>query len=179
MAFMANSYLNDYDNTPQEVKHFMISIADKTEWEESYVLGEWDSCKWNFGGVDLFKDEHLSKFVRTTLSTAIASPETTYQSLRENTGVVWQIFGCSKWDTWVYIEDNDYGIIANNNTICLNIVECILKFSLTSIGSFLFWNIGVANVLFMILILLAVARKEFFKLMCCMPFVCYNMLTML
>ncbi|MDY4607671.1 MAG: DUF6020 family protein [Eubacterium sp.] len=179
MAIMANSYLNDYDNTPQNVKSFVTSVADKKEWKENYVLGEWDSCKWNFGGTDLFKDEPLSKFVKMTISTTVASPETTYQSLRENTRVVWQIFGYSNWDTWVYIEDNDYGIIANHNPVCSHIADCILRFSLTSVGSFLFWNIGAANALFMILILLVVARKESSKLVYCFPFVCYNLLTML
>lgn len=179
MAIMANSYVNDYDNTPEEVKNLMDSIANRTDWQEKYIVGEWDSCKWDFGGIDLFHGEPLSKFIKMTLTTAISSPETTYQSLRENTRVVWQIFGYSEWDTWVYIEDNDYGIAANCNSICSSIVNYIHQFSLNFIGSFIYWNIGVANALFLVLILFVVARKECDKLVYCLPFVCYNLLTML
>ncbi len=179
MAIMANAFIVDYENTPDDVKEFLISIADNAEWNEKYELGEWDSCKWDFGGIDLFQGESIEKFIRLTLSTLISAPEAAYQSIRENTRVVWQILGFAEWDTWVYIEDNEYGISEGPNRLCSKIVDRILDFSMSLSGTFLCWNIGVPNALLMFLILLIVVRREYEKLTYCLPVVFYNLLTML
>ena len=159
MAIMANIYISDTENTPDEVEKFLLSIAEKTVWEEKYILGEWDSCKWDFGGTELFKEMSLKQFGKLTFSSICASPDMAYQSVRENTRVVWQVLGNAEWITWVYIEDNDYGIYATPNILCSDIVNHILDFSTTLLGSFLCWNIGVPNIILIIFMWIVVVRK--------------------
>lgn len=179
MSIMANNLVNDYENTPEEVKSFLLSIADKEDWNKRYILGEWDSCKWEFGGIELFKDESLRNILKLTLLSIASAPNTAYQSIRENTRVVWQVFGFAYWDTWVYIEENNYGINSEPNFFCRNLVDNILEFSLTLIGTFVCWNIGVPNLIFILLIYLIVNRKEFYKLLLILPLVAYNLSTMM
>ena len=179
MAIMANAYITDRENTPEEVQDFLLSIADESAWEEKYELGEWDSCKWDFGGTLLFEGESLSKFVKLTAETIYSSPETAYESFRENTRVVWQVLGLSEWDTWVYIEPNDYGIVGSENAFCSEIAGSILSVSLSFLGCFFFWNIGVLTMAFLWLSVYSIARKEYGKLLLCVPPVIYNLCTML
>lgn len=179
MSIMVNNFVEDCDNTPSEVKELLLSIADANEWKDKYILGEWDSCKWDFGGIELFEGKPLSEFFRLAWLSACASPDYAYQSIRENTRVVWQVLGFAEWNTWVYIEENDYGISENPNIICASIADEILEFSLTLSGTFLFWNIGVPNVILVLLILVVITRKKYEKLLYILPFLTYNMLTMM
>ena len=179
MAIMANAYVTDRENTPKEVQDFLLSIADESAWEEKYELGEWDSCKWDFGGTLLFEGESLSKFVKLTAETIYSLPEAAYESFRENTRVVWQVLGFSEWDTWVYIEPNDYGIVRSENEFCSEIVGSILSVSLSFLGCFFCWNIGVPTMAFLWLSVYSIARKEYGKLLLCVPPVIYNLCTML
>ena len=179
MAVMANNFVTDVENTPRDVQVFLLNIASEEEWKANYVLGEWDSCKWEFGGIDLFQGEGIEKFIKLTIASIFASPETAYDSIRENTRVVWQIFGNVEWDTWVYVEENDFGISINYNDKCKKIVEGILDVSLSIIGTFFCWNIGVPNILLLLLTLYVVIRKEYEKQIFLWPIVSYNLLTML
>lgn len=179
MAIMTNNFITAPEDTPSEVKNFLLSIASEDDWNKYYELGEWDSCKWEFGGIELFQGESLKKFARLTLLSLKASPETAYQSFRENTRVVWQIFGAAEWDTWVYIEENEYGISYKPNTACLNVVEHIRTISTTPIGSLFSWNVGLPNALLVCLALIVFIRKEYSTLALILPFICYNLLTML
>lgn len=179
MATMANVFISDPENTPEDIKTFLLSIATEEEWHEKYILGEWDSCKWEFGGTELFQDESIKAFVPKFLSTIFASPNAAYQSIRENTRVVWQVFGNVEWDTWVYIEENDYGIIPSPNPTCSAIVNVLLNLSLTLSGAVLCWNIGVPTLMFVIMIWVSVVRKKYKNLIYIIPIIAYNLLTML
>lgn len=179
MSIMANSLVSDTENTPDEVEDFLLSIASEKEWKEKYVLGEWDSCKWEFGGTELFQNESLIKIMKLALSTTLSNPNAAYQSLKENTRVVWQVLGPVQWETWVYIEENDYGIYENHNGLCASIVEFILNFSNSFIGTFLCWNIGVPNLIFILLACFFITKKQYQKLIFLLPIIAYNLLTML
>lgn len=179
MAAMTNVYVSDYEETPEDVKDFLESIADREDWNDKYILGEWDSCKWEFGGIDLFKDQSITIFIKLFIESVKASPDAVYKSIRENTRIVWQVIGFAFWDTWVYIEDNDYGITPNPNMFFINISNIFLKYSLTILGSALSWNIGLPNMILIILIWFAVIRKEYKKLLFSVPIEAYNLLTML
>lgn len=179
MAIMANLYVSNPEETPDDVESFLLSIAERSEWESKYLLGEWDSCKWDFGGIYLLQDESLIDVLGLTLSSVSVSPELAYQSIRENTRVVWQVVGTANWDTWVYIEDNCYGIVADPNPTCEAIALNVLRESVGPLGSLLCWNIGVFNVVMALLSVGAVARKDHCKLLLALPPITYNLLTML
>lgn len=85
MAAMVNSYVDDYENIPIDVKNFLENIAEDREWKEKYIVGEWDSCKWDFGGIYLFEDESLRHILKMFVSTIRLCPQSTFESLRENT----------------------------------------------------------------------------------------------
>ncbi len=179
MAIMANLYVSSPEETPVEVESFLLTIAERSEWESKYLLGEWDSCKWDFDGIYLLQDDSLIDVLKLTLSSVSASPELAYQSIRENTRVVWQVAGAANWDTWVYVEENCYGIAADPNPTCKAIALSALRESVGPLGSTLCWNIGVFNVAMALLSVRAVARKEHCKLLLMLPPVTYNLLTML
>lgn len=179
MAAMANVYLSDPENTPEGVESFLLSIASEEEWREHYVLGEWDSCKWEFGGIELFKDNSIKEFIPLFFKAVIAAPEAAYQAVRENTRVVWQVFGNAEWDTWVYVEDNDYGIESMPNPKCKIITENLLTASLTSVGTACCWNIGVPNLMLIMMSWESAARRKYQNLLYVVPIVAYNLLTML
>lgn len=179
MSIMANALLNDYNNVPEEVKDFLLDIADYEEWKRNYIIGEWDSCKWEFGGTELLKEESLDEIIKLTLKTVIACPETSYLSIRENTRVVWQVIGYSEWDTWVYIENNDYQIVPKENKLCKRIVKAILECSDSLIGSTVIWNIGFLIVLFMTGLLIAFKAKNYHAGIFIIPILVYDFLTML
>lgn len=179
MAIMANAFVTDRENTPKEVQDLLLSIADESTWEEKYRLGEWDSCKWDFGGEHLFEDESLIKFIKLTAETFCSLPEAAYQSIRENTRVVWQVFGFSEWVPLIYIEPNDYGITASGNEFFSILAGFILSLSLSFWGCFFCWNIGVVTMALLWLTVYSVARKEYGKLLLCIPLVFYNLCTML
>lgn len=179
MATMVNVYLSDPENIPESIRSFLLSITTEEELREHYVLGEWDSCKWEFGGIELFQDMSLKEFIPLFCKAIIADPNAAYQSIRENTRVVWQVFGNVEWDTWVYVEDNDYGIISTPNPICAVITDTLLAASLTSVGAACCWNIGVSNLILIMMSWGSVVRKKYQNFLYIIPVVTYNLLTML
>lgn len=179
MFIMVNDFLSDPGNTPDKVKDLLLPIASEDEWRSHYVLGEWDSCKWDFGGGDLFRGASLADIIRLSLDSIEASPESAYQSLRENTRVVWQLAGDVEWVTWVYVEDNDYGITSQPNSACAAFADEVVKLSTTPLGSLLFWSIGPTNVVFLLLSLACAVRGDTLSLAITLAPVTYNILTML
>lgn len=179
MSIMANNLLSDPSHTPDDVRVFLLSVVDETEWKNRYILGEWDSCKWDFGGTELFQEEDLGKIVKLGVSSLFAAPNAAFQSVRENTRIVWQVLGPAEWITQVYVEDNDYGIQEKPSNLCAIITNSILGWSTTLLGTFLFWNIGVSNLALMLMLWLVVIRREYPKLLFVTPAIAYNLLTML
>lgn len=179
MAIMANNLVSDYENTPEDVKDFLLSIAELDEWKNLYILGEWDSCKWDFGGTELLQGVSLFDISKLTWHSICASPESAYKSVRENTRVVWQVIGPVEWKTWVYIEENDYSIAENSNRFCRTIVDALTELTLLLPGTFLFWNVGVVNIIYLLLMGYSVFWREYRKMIYVIPVLSYNLLTML
>ena len=179
MAILANSYVNDYENTPNDVKEYLESIADRSEWQSRYIIGEWDSCKWEFGGIDLLKGEKLNDILRMTKETIINSPKTSFQAFKEATRVVWQVVGKANWNTWVYIEDNDYGIQSNHLGVCEAIVNFILKGSNTLVGTTFCWNIGTVVVTYLLVGIYTIKKRLWEGLCFLIPSLVYDLCTAL
>ena len=179
MAILANSYVNDYENTPNDVKEYLESIADRSEWQSRYIIGEWDSCKWEFGGIDLLKGEKLNDILRMTKETIINSPKTSFQAFKEATRVVWQVVGKANWNTWVYIEDNDYGIQSNHLGVCEAIVNFILKGSNTLVGTTFCWNIGTVVVTYLLVGIYTIKKRLWERLCFLIPSLVYDLCTAL
>ena len=123
MGAMVNAYVNDYDNTPEEVKNLLETIAEREIWNKSYRTGEWDSCKWDMDTDIILQETGLKNILRMFFDTAKAYPEAVFQSVRENTRIVWQLVGRIKWAPWVYIESpNEYEIKENHVPVAESIV---------------------------------------------------------
>ena len=178
MEIMANALVRDYGNTPDEVKKFLLDIADYNEWVTHHIPGEWDSCKWEFGGINLLEDESLMHILNLAAKTTVSCPETSYEAIKESTRVVWQIVGYSDWNTWVYIEENDYGIAPAPVPLCSKVVNGILRISNTIPGAMLTWNTGTCIFLYLLINMIAVKTKRG-KLLCLTgPLLAYDFLTM-
>ena len=176
MAVMANAYINDYENTPDDVCAFLEDIAPRNEWEERYIIGEWDSCKWEFGGIELLKEESAFVMLQMMYKTIQMCPQTSYESIRENTRLIWQIIGPSYWSPWVYIEDNDYGIEKKNTIINIeNFVEWSEHNIMTST---FFWNIGFLIIILLIINWIAFSKGVYQSFLFVGPIIIYDILTM-
>ena len=176
MAIMANAYVNDYENTPEEVKLFLEEIAPYSEWEDRYIVGEWDSCKWEFGGIELLKKESILKILRMCGETIISCPQSSYASLRENTRLVWQVVGRSYWRPWVYIEENESGIGRENS---IYEFEYLVEYSENNVlMSTLLWNIGLIIIILLILNWVSFVKKKYKSILFIGPIIIYNFCTM-
>ncbi|MCR4637254.1 MAG: hypothetical protein K5754_13600, partial [Butyrivibrio sp.] len=166
--------------TPQDVKQYFESIADRESWNKLYVIGEWDSCKWDFGGIDLLKGEKLSTITSMFFETCISCPQEVFQSIRENTRIVWQLIGRIDWVPWIYIETpNDYSITENSIPAAKTIVKKVEEISYHPVAAFFVWNVGVKIIGLLIFGVFAVKDKEWKKNLLLIPLFCYVFGTML
>lgn len=180
MASMTNAYLKEPDQVPNDVKTFLESIADREEYENHYVLGEWDSCKWDFGGAELLQNEKIIEIVKYAFITAINCPQSVYESIRENTSIVWQIVGYVDWEPWVYIEEpNQYGISEKPVSVIRNIEIKINELSHSILGCVCVWNIGSYIMLIVILSVYLAVNNQFKKMLYAFPLLVYAWVTML
>lgn len=178
MSIMVNSFLEDPQNTPPDVRFLLLEIAPLDDWKKFYYLGEWDSCKWEFGGTELFKGEKISTILNPTLKTIKKCPGSAYRSLRENTRVVWQVLGENEWKTNVYIEENDYGIVPRNNRKIKELIG-IIDHSCDGKHIINVWNIGMYLVLFLFSVCVVYENKRDKELLFLVPTIIYSLCTML
>ena len=153
MAAMANALIDNPKECPVETREFLLDIAGEREWKEHYITGEWDSCKWEFGGVELLKSESLGKIISLLGKTAIKCPDEVYSSIRENTRVVWQVIGECDWSTWIYIEKNEFGIREDYNKLCRGAAETLRDISEKFPMNMISWEVGPAIVLFFLCVI--------------------------
>ena len=140
MAIMANALICEPEKLPTEVHDFLTDIADDTAWKNHYITGEWDSCKWEFGGSSLLADVSPLKILNYTLMTIKACPDSSYQSVKANTRIVWEpLFSYGYWVPKVYITNNDYGIKATPIKPVTQLTELLIRISLSFPISILCW----------------------------------------
>lgn len=182
MNIMANALVYDEKYIPAEVKDFLYSIEpDRSVWEKHYITGEWDSIKWILGGEDgtILHNESLLHIMRLALMTVCACPQTSYEAIRENFRVVWQVVGKPQWLPWIYIETNSYGIIPEPNFLCKSIVTHVTDFCENSPISIFVWNIGLLFCLLLILTIRAYKSMRYKVQILVLPIAIYNLCTML
>lgn len=184
MSVMTNALINDPENIPSDVVEFMHSIEpDDSIWRSNYTVGEWDSCKWTIGeGSDdgmLLSDVPLSKILILSAKTIIACPNTSYQSIRENTRIAWQIIGPCNWLPYVFQEDNPYGITYNSVGILASLESKV--FSLFSRGPLCIyhWNTGLQISVLLLLFLRCIKKGNARKGILVFPLLIYDIGTSL
>lgn len=175
MAIMANALVNDKDNCPDEVKEFLYEIADDVQWKEHYFVGEWDSCKWDFGGTELLKGISPYKLISLTFKTIKACPQDAYISLIQNTRVMWQVVGDPYWDPLVYVAESEYGITEQPVPACRVISDTITDCSLhTPIIKWFLWNTGLYVLALLFSALVVVKMRQQSKLLFIIPLLLYT-----
>lgn len=180
MAMMANALITDEENFPEEVHNFLITIADDNAWKENYNTGEWDSCKWLFGGISLLKDCTISEIQDYTISTIQNCPQACYESFRENTRMVWSLFATSaSWVPNVYIEKNEFNIHYSPISPFYEISAFLKSLSLFPLISFIFWNYGFLFAALLIIWLLGAKSAKDRSLLLVLPQFFYSIGTML
>lgn len=180
MSIMANALVNDNENIPEAVHAFLNEIADDNEWKNHYIVGEWDSCKWEFGGTDLLNEVSLYNILHHTIHTAISCPATTYQSLKANTRITWETFETFKeWIPIVYVEKNNYGITSNGIEALRKTTNIILNFSMLFPISILLWNIGFQSVIILLAYFVFQKKIDNHILLLIIPLLVFNIGTTL
>lgn len=184
MAIMTNALVNDPGNIPAEVAEFLHTIEpDDSVWKENYVVGEWDSCKWTVGdnaedGM-LLADASLTKIMILTVKTIIACPNVSYQSIRENSRIVWQAIGSCNWLPYVFQEENPYGITYHPAPVMSSLESKF--FSLFSKGPLCIyhWNTGLQISMLLLFLLRCVKNGSPAKCILIFPLLAYNVGTAL
>ncbi len=179
MAIMVNALVNDPDNIPDDARDFLHSIEpNDSAWKNSYVVGEWDSCKWtignNAGDGMLLSSTPLAKIMTLAAKTVIACPNASYQSFRENTRIIWQDVGSCNWLPFVFQEENPYQI-TYHPVAPLDSIEANL-FSLFSTGplSIYHWNTGLQISILLLLFLRCIKQGSAAKGILVFPLLLYN-----
>ena len=180
MAVLANAFVYDKDNTPEEVKAFMRSIASDSDWQKNYYPGEWDSCKWEFGGTQLLMGESVSHILNLFGKTLVACPQASYESFRLNTQIVWDAFDTIlEWVPEEYIAENDVGIYSHPVHFLHSSMEWVKKASLIPVLSSVIWNTGFQTQLVLVLYCLNYKIIRLKKFLSFIPLFAYNVGTML
>ena len=180
MGIMANAFVHEPDKLPDDVQSFMLSIATEEEWQKHYITGEWDSCKWVFGGIGLLQNESPAKILSLTYKTIITCPQYSYESFRMNTRIVWNpLITDNSWVPETFVSTNDYGISNHPIPFFANIARLIISFSLLPCISCLFWNTGFVLALLFLFICLYRRISDIRLVLLFLPFVCLWLGTML
>ena len=91
----------------------------------------------------MLKDESLLKILSYTFKTALVCPQEAYESIRENTRIIWDCFKTpSFWVPEEYIAPNDLGIVSATVQPLHSAAELVKTFSLIPILSVSIWNSG-------------------------------------
>lgn len=184
MAIMANALVEDPEHMPGDAMEFLHSIEPDDEvWKDTYVVGEWDSCKWVLGqGASegmLLADADILEIFRLAAKTAVVCPQATYESFHENTKIAWQIVGPCNWLPYVFQEENPYGITYHSVTLLTKAEGAF--FSFFSKGPFCIyhWNTGLIIAILMLLALRSTKHNETSKAILVIPLIVYNVGTSL
>ena len=180
MSIMANALVNDTEHIPEDVHIFLNEFASDKEWKENYIVGEWDSCKWEFGGAELLEDVSIFDILRYTLKTAVSCPDTTYESIRTNTHISWSLARSKDyWVPNVHIVDNDYGIKENNLQVANKTSGFLFDVSMIYPISLIFWNVGFQLILILIAYIIFKKNIDRQNLMFFVPLLVFNVGTTL
>ncbi len=179
MSIMTNALVNDREHIPSDVADFMHTIEpDDSVWKDNYNIGEWDSCKWTIGeGASdgmLLADRSLSEILTLSAQTILACPNTSYQSLRENTRILWQFIGPCNWLPYVFQEDNPYGITYRPIEVLSSMETVIFSlFSKVPLGIY-HWNTGLQISILLLLFLRCVKKGTNCKGILIFPLLIYD-----
>ena len=155
MEMMANALVTDEDHLPIEVHAFLNTIADDESWKENHIVGEWDACKWEFGGTELLKDTTGFELLNYTIETIRECPQACYEAFRESTRIVWTLFNMfPEWIPYVYIEENEHNIEYSPISPFNEVTSLICSLSQWPIIAFAFWNGGMFLAVLLIAFLL-------------------------
>ena len=152
MDIMVNALITDSENLPNDVHEFLNQIASDEQFKELYVCGEWDSCKWDMGGVDLLSNVSIQTIIALTIKTIYSCPQASYEAIKEATRMMWQVKGNIYWYPQIYIEENSYNIVSQYNNNYNDIIDKTAKMSTLPIINSV-WSLGL-----MLTILLLIAQ---------------------
>lgn len=180
MAIMANALVSDPAHIPDEVHEFLNEIATDEQWQDEYIPGEWDSCKWVFGDGSLFKNESPGRILSLTFKTVKACPSAAYESARLNTQIVWDFIHTEpSWVPEEYIAENDVGIVSSPVKLLHSIGEGMKTISVFPGLSALIWNTGFQIAAILIIYLLRMPKISPKKTVLFLPLLAYDFGTML
>ena len=151
MGIMGNALVSDPDHLPEDVHNFLNRFATDSVWNDLYVPGEWDSCKWEFNSDRVIGETPLLEIMHYTWETITSCPDASYDSFRLNTKIVWDPIHTEPfWIPEEYIAPNEFGIESKPNDILYSIGEKVKNVSLIPVLSPIIWNTGFQTCLIII-----------------------------
>ena len=176
MTVLGNVMIHNSDKLDDDTKDFLYEIGSLDEWKETYQTGSWNSMKWAYGrGNDTIEQKTKQELLEYFLDGIKASPADSMIAVLELTNMVWSVDGKLDWYFLPTLVNNDLGFEAHGVSFIQNILRYYWEYSRYTILKYIYWFLGVYNLLFIVLGI----SKGIKKFGIVLPALCYNFGTML
>lgn len=180
MTILGNAAKEAPESLDPETEAFVYSVASKDVWENVYRSGSFNSVKWN-SNQKAIDEKGMLKVVSMAARTLCRAPQAALKGLFELTDIVYGLDDNLDWTIQPSMGENTIGLEFRESS-GREKLEDYTKFSRTGILKYLFWYIGVVNVLLIAAGLCKCRfheKREWNKILFVLPILVYNFGTML
>lgn len=180
MSVLGNIAKEAPDSLDNDIEEFIFSVAPEKVWDELYECGSFNSVKWNCNQ-NVIEETGAIKILEMTVRASLKAPLPALKGMICLTDMIYTIGGDLNWNIRPVMADNDLGLAFHG--ICeRDILEAYTNFSRESILKYIFWYIGIINLVICISFLSKCKfneKKDINKILFVLPIVSYNFFTML
>ena len=181
MTILCNEKQKSPDKLDERTNAFLDGLASEEDWRTVYQLNVYNSIKFTFPR-EKIADVPASELLGMTLDAVKADPRNAFMTVNAVTDLVWGVTGANegveKVNNTGDIEEARYGVAKLNavGKAMVALFDAIYAFAPLS---WLFKNIGVQQLLLLLVTLWALARGGVSRLSLAVPAIVYNLATML
>lgn len=180
MAILGNVAKESPDLLDETTRKFVYEVAPKEMWENVYDGGSFNLIKWQ-ADQTVIEETGAVRVLQMAAGTLLRAPGPALKGFFELTDMVYTISNNLDWYIAAQVDENDIG--TEYRQFCDRFVlENYTELSRNSILKYIFWYIGVINLL---IIASALSKYSFRvkedrkRLLFALPVLCYNFGTML
>lgn len=180
MSVLGNIARESPEAFDEETEAFMYAAASPEEWENVYVCGNFNSIKWQCDQ-SAIEEAGAANILRMAVRASVKAPGPALRGLFGLTDIVYTINGGLDWNLRPAMSENDVGL-EFQEIYDSDAMESYTDLSRTGIFKYLFWYIGVLNLIVIFSVLCKCrfwVKNDWKKLLFALPFLCYNFGTML
>lgn len=178
MVIMGNVERNCWDSMDKETADFLYRVASKEIWEEKYVLGNFNSVKFDKStDTNVIDKAGLKNVLDYTLRAFKTSEMYGFQAFFSLTGIIWKLDGDSRWDITAEADTDktEIAVNAGRQRKMRELVENWKTLIQKSLLNYPFYYIGWLNLALVSISMSAINERGGIKnAFIGMPLLCYN-----